>query len=471
MIYKIPSNSKDKVEVIYPDPSTHCNKREFSFPMGLVLTELMQIDYEAINAWVDSNFDVFDRHRFNMNDCEYFRDLSEVAKFLLLFCTKLRFIRTRIGTRHALKRDRYFTDVERTISFIKKAVSEGNDNEEYFDFFFKHHLRIYNSDGIYGSDKDLNILNYFFPIALSYSHSFEDSNHTENLYNLLSEAESDKTKVDDIIALVPENTIHREMIDRIHEHLWNAETGRYRIAISRALDDVADIFSDSEDLKLKFIEIIYEYECLQNDRLYTFGRLNEYIGLSALECYRSGFRICRCPECGKYFVRTSNSRRLCGDPTCASQNKKKAAQQRKHEFHIDDQNVFSAVYKSLCYSKIGKAKPTQNPNAYAIEGKISAALSKQIVDKLQTGLIQNYRDDNQRYKKEIRSSSEGQEQKLALYYDWLRRIKGLYSHQYVMNCYANSSLADFRSSEPFHLDYYRIVDWCEIETDKFVVIE
>lgn len=471
MIYKIPSNSKEKVEVIYPDPSTHSKRREFSLPMGTVLTELMQINYKAINTWVDGNFDVFDRHRFNMNDCEYFRSLSEVAKFLLMYCTKLRFIRTRIGTRYSLKRDCYFADVERTISFIKKAVRDGKDNEEYFDFFFKHHLRIYNSDGIYGSDKDLNILNYFFPIALSYSHSFEDSDHTEKLYKLLSEAESDKTKVDDIIALVPENTLHREMINRIHMHLWNPETGRYRIAISRALDDLADIFSDSEDLKLKFIEIIYEYECLRSDRLYTFDRLNEYIGLCTLECYRAGYRICRCPECGKFFVRTSNSRRLCGDPVCASQNKRKAAQQRKHELHIDDQNVFSAVYKSLCYSKIGKAKPAQNPNAYVIEGIISAELSKQIVEKLQTGLLQNYRDDNQRYKNAIRASSEGQEQKLALYYDWLQHIKERYSHQYVIDCFTKSFLADFRSSEPFHLDYYRIVDWREIETVKYLVIE
>ena len=172
MIYKIPCSSYDKIEEIYSETGAEYNKRKLTFSMGSVLTELMTINYQQLNTWVDDHFDEFERHRFNMNQCEYFRTLSEESKFLLLFCTKLRFLPIRIGVRHAARRDNYFGDVERAIYFIKNAVDRGNDNEKYFSFFFKHHSRIYNSDGIYASQRDPNILNYFFPIALSYSRNF-----------------------------------------------------------------------------------------------------------------------------------------------------------------------------------------------------------------------------------------------------------------------------------------------------------
>lgn len=471
MIFKIPYGFEKKIEEIYSETGSQYNKRKLVFPMGSVLTELLNIDYLKINKWINKHFQEFDRLRIDFNRCEYFRSLSDEAKFLLIFCTKLRFLSSRVGMTHAAKKDHYFSDVERTIYFIRKAVEEGKDNESYFSFFLKYHLGIHQDEGLYGSNKDLNILNYFFPIVLDYVKKHELLTSIEPLYELLLKAEEDRTKITDLIELVPKNTVHREMIETIHDHFWCAETGRYRFLQSKSLDAVADLFSHDENRRLQFIEIIYDYECGQSDKLYAFNWLSEYIGMCTLECYKNHFPICRCLECGKYFVRTSNSRRLCGDPECTSRNKKRAAQQRKVEFHIDDGNLLSAVYKALCYSKAKKAKASLDKAAYAKEDGISLELSSQIVTNLQIGLIQDYRDDNKKYKKDIRRDEIDRDNKIVMYNDWLQKIKALYSHQYVIECYRNSELADPNSNKPFALDYYLIDNWEKIVVKKYPIIQ
>ncbi len=472
MIFKIPFGSGKKTEEIYSETGYQYNKRKLVFPMGSVLTELLNIDYSEINKWIDEHFHEFNHFQIDFNRCEYFRSLSEEAKFLLVFCTKMRFIPSRVGMARAAKIDNYFSDVERTIHFVKKAIEEGNDNEDFLSFFFKYHLGIHQDDGLYGSKKDLNILNYFFPIVLDYVKKHESSNSLDSLYELLLKAEEDRSKIIDLIKLVPQNTIHREMIETIHNHFWCAETGRYRFIQSKSLEAVADLFSYDENRRLQFIEIIYNYECGQSDKLYAFNWLSEYIGICTLECYKNRFPICKCLECGKYFVRTSNSRRLCGDPECTSQNKKKAASQRKSEFKIDDGNLFSAVYKALCYSKANKTKASKDDAAYVNKDDgIDFKLSKQIVTQLQCGLVQDYRDENKRYKEDIRREVVDRDKKLAIYHEWLQKIKKLYSHQYVVECYRKSELADPNSNEPFAIDYYQIENWEKISVKKHQIIK
>lgn len=472
MIFKIPCGSGKKTEEIYSETGSQYNKRKLTFPMGKVLTELLNIDYREINKWIDEHFHEFNRFQIDFNRCEYFRSLSEEAKFLLVFCTKMRFLPSRVGMARVAKKDNYFSDVERTVYFIKNAIAEGKDNERYLSFFFKYHLGIHQDDGLYGSKKDLNILNYFFPIVLDYVKKYESSNSFEPLYELLLKAEEDRSKIIDLIEVVPKNTIHREMIESIHNHFWCAETGRYRFIQSKSLDVVADLFSYDENRRLQFIEIIYNYECGQSDKLYAFNWLSEYIVMCTLECYRNRFPICRCLECGKYFVRTSNSRRLCGDPNCTSQNKKRAALLRKSEFQVDDANLFSAVYKALCYSKKGKETATHDVYAYVNKGDdINEELSRTIVTRLQTGLIQDYREDNKKYKEEIRNDHANRDNKIAIYYDWLQRVKSLYSHQYVIDCYRKSELANAKSNESFVLDYYQIENWERIIIKKYPIIQ
>ena len=293
----------------------------------------------------------------------------------------------------------------------------------------------------------------------------------EPLYELLLKAEEDRTRITDLVEFVPEKTVHREMIETIHDHFWCAETGRYRFIQSKSLDAVADLFSYDENRRLQFIEIIYDYECGQSDKLYAFNWLSEYIGMCTLQCYKNRFPICKCLECGKYFVRTSNSRRLCGDPECTSRNKKRAAQERKVEFYIDDANLFSAVYKALCYSKAKKAKASRDVAAYIDEYGISLELSTQIVTNLQIGLVQDYRDDNKKYKEDIRRDEVDRDKKIAIYNEWLQKVKALYSHQYVIECYRKSELADHNSNKPFALDYYLIENWERIVVKKYLIIQ
>lgn len=466
MILKFPGSSQKKIEEIYSETGSYYNKRKITVPLGSLLTELLEIDYDNINSWVNEHFSEFDADKIDLGACPDFQALSENVKFLLIFGSKLRFLNQRVCSQHGRKTDDYFSDIKRTISFIKSTVDCKKDSEQYFSFFFKYALNIYQPNSLYESKNDLNILNYLFPIALCCANNNLSQQSPEELYELLSEAECDKSRVQNIIDTIPQNTIYSEIATKIYEHFWCKETGKYRVAIPKSLDAVANIFSESEELRIKLIEMVYEYECVLLDRLFSFRWLHEYIGLCTLECYRKGYPICKCIECGKYFVRTSNSRRLCGNPTCASNNKKKAAQQRKREINISDHNILSAVDKALCYSKTGKTTAVRNNNAYINEFGITEDLSKLIVRNLQCELIQNYRADNKRYKKEIHAATNNREQMLSLYNQWLSMIKKRYSHQYVIECYRASYISDECSNLPFSLDYYQISNWEKIITTK-----
>lgn len=470
MILKIPGSTKEKIEEIYLESIPYRNKK-ISFSMGSVLTELLQVDFKGINDWIQKQLGTLENNHFNMNECESFQILSEKTKLMLLYCSELRFLRHRILKGNSHIRNNYFFALEQTISFIKKTVDEKKDNIDYFAFFFRHLLRICNPDSLYESGNDLNILNYIFPIALYCTNHGLTKYEPEYIYELLSQAEEDKSKIQDVINCVPTNTVYREMVDTIHNYSWSPNRKGYSVVCPKNLNSIADLFIDSEELRIKFLEIIYEYKNIQSDQLYSFRQLHEYIGLCTIECYKNGFPICKCGECGKYFVRMSNSRRLCGNPECTSQNKKRAAQQRKSEFQIDDTNVLSAVYKSLCYSKIGKAKSALNDFAYKDVDGITPEMSKKIVLKLKDGLINKYRINNKKYKNDIRKAESERSKMLLLYYQWLDSIKSLYSHQYVVDCYKKSMLADINSKESFALDFFEIDNWKEIKTTKYQILK
>lgn len=461
MIYKTEKKENKVMEVIYSETGAEYDKRRIEFTIGELLNELLEFDFDKFNIYIKSNMDLICSKGFlNLEDFEKFRNLSDNTKFLIIYTTDIRFLLQRYRNRKYDRSKNYFQPVIKTLTFIKKAIENSLDSEDYFRFYFKFYLDILTPESLYESKHDLNILNYVFPVAYAYINSSENNGKTTiELEQLLNMAENNKDYITKLIDFVPQGNPYREIMNMIKKIYWIDELGRYR-SIPIPFKKIIDEFSTHPLLQQLFLQSIYEYSTLHYDKSFAFKTLEEYLALCVLECYKNGCPICKCPECGKLFVRLTNSRRLCGNKQCITNNKRKSALQRKQSFGNTDANaVFSNLYKALCYSK-SKFNEEAYINADDCLDEIkSKQISKQIVYFLKEDISSQYKKDNKLYKSRISKLADAEKElPLKTYKDWLNQIKTIYKHQYVVNAYRKSFYYNTNSKTPFIIEYFKIND-------------
>lgn len=463
MVYKTEKQGLELYEIIYSETGAEYGMRHMKFEGGKILTELLAFDFDKFNVYIKENMsEVCKNGYLYLNDYKEFGNLSEETRFLLLYTSELRFLAHRSRLRHGYNVNHdYFVQLNTLLKYVKETVDIERDSEEYFRFYFKYYLRVLATESIYESKHDLNILNYIFPVA--YAYAKEMYSGVGELETLLSKAEENREKVSNIIEFVPEGNQYYDIMQVLKKNYWIDEQKRYR-AIPIPFNKVIDEFDFCPEIQQKFISCVYEYDILNNGKVFVFKSIEEYIALAVLEYYKKGCPICKCKECNKYFVRLSNSRRLCGSKECLSKNKRHSAAQRKSSLGVNDNNILNAVYKALCYSSYATETPRYNLSAYVMEDEISEEVSAAIVSFLDKEIYRAYRDENKKNKARIKKlSGEKREKALLVYQMWLKKIKTSYSHQKVLNSYRKSNCADITSKEHFMIDYYKIENLFDVK--------
>ena len=473
-------------ERILIDHDIRNRKHELLLPLGDLLTELLNTNYDDINSWLNQQF--FDKHVTleSFNNCETFAALSPIAQILIYNCTDMRFMQTRTSmkTRHpeySQKTFDYFDDVKAIIRLIDDSNMSKVCREnytEYLTFMFSHHLGIKTLEGLYENPYNLNMIHYYYPITLSYFRKIKQKD--DSLKDIYEKAKIDERCAAEIIDLVPLGTDERTMLDLIQENYWSNTLQQYSHTKIRDIDHIAKVFNNNKELKTKFLTLTFDYVKNLKDHSLTFKRLSEYIAFVTLMCYSKGYAVKRCEasNCKKFFIRKTNSQCLCGSQQCASSRRKDNSLQRQELYGDDSIKIFREMYKKLCYSKSGENKSIKSPNAYSRELRIEGEkhpdeVSQIIVNWLQTTFIRTLKTLDDEYRKSIKNMGDFSHQDKAktIYQHWLNTIKRIYNHKYIVNEYRKQLYTNIENHKILELELYKIdiTNWDNIFSEKVVL--
>lgn len=473
-------------ERILIDHDIRNRKHELLLPLGDLLTELLNTNYDDINSWLNQQF--FDKHVTleSFNNCKTFAALSPIAQILIYNCTDMRFMQTRTSmkTRHpeySQKTFDYFDDVKAIIRLIDDSNMSKVCREnytEYLTFMFSHHLGIKTLEGLYENPYNLNMIHYYYPITLSYFRKIKQKD--DSLKDIYEKAKIDERCAAEIIDLVPLGTDERTMLDLIQENYWSNTLQQYSHTKIRDIDHIAEVFNNNKELKIKFLTLTFDYVKNLKDHSLTFKRLSEYIAFVTLMCYSKGYAVKRCEasNCKKIFIRKSNSQCLCGSPQCASSRRKDNSLQRQELYGEDSTKIFREMYKKLCYSKSGGNKSKYSENAYSRELKNEGEsnpdkVSQIIVNWLKMTFIRTLKTLDFEYREAIKNICDVtlQEKARNTYQHWLDIIKQTYNHKCIVDQYRNQLHDNIEKCDILELDLYKIdmQTWDDICSEKYTL--
>ena len=267
------------------------------------------------------------------------------------------------------------------------------------------------------------------------------------------------------------------MLDLIHENYWLDSIQQYSQTKIRDIDHIAETFNENKEQKIKFLTLTFDYVKNLKEHSLTFKRLSEYIAFITLMCYSKGYAVKRCEasNCKKFFIRKTNSQRLCGSPQCESSRRKDNSLQKQELYGEDSTKIFREIYKKLCYSKSGGNKSKFSENAYSRELRNENEanpdeVSQIIVNGLKSTFLQRLKTIDFEYRETIKNIYDVtlQEKAKNTYQHWLNTIKRTYNHKYIVDEYRKQLYGNIENRKILELEIYKIDinDWENIFFEK-----